>query len=197
MPHSWSTANWPTPDGNHPYSDPALSRRERLVRILVAEQSGDKKQLKLLEETTRYRTYRFADTQFPSMMLNVMTLIHVSEQLEQATMCLLALWNTSAFGDEDGTWDQMAKYGAYRFKIGREAWLQFTEKLGIDGHHLVRDNYQGLMLEMCGDNICNIAPSAEEVRTSLASAGHPVDELISVDTLRKCWQQMFARACEE
>jgi hypothetical protein len=186
-----------TPDGNAPYSDPALSRRERLVRILVAEKSGDKTQLQLLEETTRYRTYRFPDTQLPSAMLNVMALLYVGEQLEHATMCLLALWNTVLLGDEDGAWDRMAMCGAYRFKIGRDAWRQFTEKVGIDGDHLVRGNYQGLMLEMCGENICDLAPSAEEMRASLAASGQPVDDLISVEALRKSWHQMFAGACAE
>jgi hypothetical protein len=185
-----------TPDGNRPYPGPALSRKERLARILVAEQSGDKTQLKLLEETTRYRTYRFSDTQLPSMMLQVMALIYVNEQLEKATACLLAMWNAMAFGDEDRAWHQMAMCSAYRFKIGREAWRQFTEKLGIDGDSLVLGNYQGMMLETCGENICHIAPSAEEVRATLASVGHPVEELVSVDSLRKSWQQMLAKVCE-
>jgi hypothetical protein len=185
-----------TPDGTRPYPGPALTRRERLVRILVAEQSGDRAQMRLLEETTRYRSYRLPDTQLPVMMLHTMTLMYVNEQLEHATTCLLALWNAGASG-EDETWDGMAMNSAYLFKVGREAWRQFTEEIGVDGGHLVRGNCQGLMLDLCGDNICNLAPSADELRATLAADGHSAEDVVTAARMRKSWRRLFAEACGE
>jgi hypothetical protein len=109
---------------------------------------------------------------------------HRTPQLEHATTCLLALWNAGASG-EDETWDGMAMNSAYLFKIGREAWSQFTEEIGVDGGHLVRGNYHGLMLDVCGDNICNLAPSADELRATLAAAGHSGEEVVTAARLRK------------
>ncbi|HWB44403.1 MAG TPA: hypothetical protein VG900_03115 [Hyphomicrobiaceae bacterium] len=81
------------PDGAL-YCDVIVQRWEKFTggkAEQVAEQSNDKAQLKLLEETTRYRTYRFSDRQLPAMMPHVMGLIYLSEQLEHGTMCLLSL----------------------------------------------------------------------------------------------------------
>ena len=190
-----------TPDGQHPYpgpQGPVLTRRERLVRILKAEKNGDRTELRLLQQTTEYCYYKMPDTQMPQMMLQILAMQYVNEQLEQSTALLMSLWNTMAFGDPDGDWDRLGMVSAYRFAIGVEGWRLFCEGLGVDPEMLVAGNYKGNMLEVCNENICRLAPGAEELKQYLAETGNPAEEeLATADDLRKGWKKMFAKVCHD
>lgn len=189
-----------TPDGQQPYpgpQGPVLTRRERLVRLLKAEKSGDRTELRLLQQTTQYRRYRFTDVQLPQMMLNVMAMQHVNEQLEHATSVLLALWNTAAFGDEHGDWNFIGMSSAFFFRTGTEGWRMFGEWLGVDVDYLVKENYKGTMLETCTENICNIAPSPDEIKALLAEHGLPEPQLPTAESVHKSWRRMIAQMWED
>ena len=169
-----------------------LSRKERLVRTLAAEQKKDRTELRLLEQTNEIRHYRFTDLHLPKLLLNTMTMEHVIEQLEHATAVLLSLWNTAAFGDEDGDWDFLGMTNAFYFRIGVEGWRLFCESLGVDADYLMQGNYGGDMLETCGENICRIAPSADELKAYLVERGNPDPHLPTADGMFKAWRRMIA-----
>ena len=181
-------------NGQENRSGPVLPRKERLVRLLAAQKKNDHTELRLLEHATEYRYYRFPDTQFPMMLLQVLAMQYVNEQLERATAVLLSLWNTAAFGDEDGDWDLMGMTNAYMFRIGMEGWLLFCERFGVDSDDLVQGNYKGMMLETCSQNICNIAPSAEELKAYLAEKGEAKErDFVTAEDQCKSWRRMIGQ----
>jgi hypothetical protein len=168
-----------------------LSRRERVVRLVAAEAKGDKAEKRLIEHATPYRHYRLPDTMLPAHQLNVLAMNYVGEQLEQASMLLNAFFCTTIEGDEDGMWDFAASAAAYRFRIGREGWQQFTRGIGVDGDYLVRMNHSGFCLTAFGDKICNLAPSADELRGMLAQRGHHVEKLHTAEDVAKSYRRDF------
>lgn len=196
-----------TPDGQHTDGPDSsrLSRRQRLARLLAAEARGDHVEQQLVQSATPYLVYRFPDTRLPLMMLHTLTLIYVSEQLDQAATLLDSLWITAFQGDPDGALNLVGLISAYRFRIGREAWQQFTQGLGVDGDYLVRSNYLGRQLERCTENICTVAPSDEEmravfheaIRSVLNDAGHPADQMLTTAHLCRSWQKMFAQVGQD
>lgn len=189
-----------TPDGQFPYPGPQespLSRRQRLVRLLAAEAKGDKAEIRLIEHITPTRQYLFPDTTLPRLMLHILALTHVTQQLEQLAVFLQARWRDLADGDADGTWLFSANASAYRFRIGREGWRLFTEGIGVDGDALVRGNYLGIMLDLCADPICELAPSPETLRACFELNGRTVGTLTTAEDLAKVWRRMLAKICDE
>jgi hypothetical protein len=187
-----------TPDGQHAYPGPEgspLTRRQRLVRLVAAEARNDKTELRLVEHATPTRLYRFPDTMLPLQLLHIMALIYINEQLEQASMLLHALLREAVEDDADGSWDLIAHCSAYRFHIGREAWLQFAQEAGFDADYLVKANSEGVMLDLCGDNICQLAPTAEELKGVMEKAGHSVEEFQTAHNLAKSWRRLLAQIC--
>lgn len=171
---------------------PVLPRKVRLARTLAAEQKKDRTELQLLEQANEIRHYRFTDLHLPKLLLNTMTMEHVIEQLEHATAVLLCLWNTAAFGDEDGDWDFLGMTSAFHFRIGVEGWRLFCESLGVDADYLLQGNYGGQMLEECSENICRISPSADELKAYLVERGIPEPHLPTPDGIFKAWRRMIA-----
>ena len=158
-----------TPDGRHPYSPhPPIELRERLPRLVIADAQGNAAEVRLLEQASPRLYYSVPDTALPLQRLNVMALIYVNEQLEQAGQVLLAFHMARCEGDPDGRWNAIAAAAAYRFRIGKLAWEEFTSEIGIDGELLVRANYEGTLLEMCAENICNLAPRGISCRPCAA-----------------------------
>jgi hypothetical protein len=92
------------------------------------------------------------------------------------------------------------------FKIGREGWELFCNQIEIDAELLVRENYQGVLLEMIGDNVVGFAPSAEEVRKVVfeevdgereESTEATSRTVITAESKAKTWRMMFIRASKD
>jgi hypothetical protein len=137
-----------------------LSRRERAVGLLVAQAQRDKRQVGLLEHATPHYKYVLPDTFVPQQMLHILTLMYVNEQLEQAAMCINAMFCQAIDPDpeQDDERDAIAKAAAYLYRIGHDAWHQFMGSLGIDPALLLEANYLGGMLAFCDKKVCEIAP---------------------------------------
>ncbi len=186
-----------TPDGKRPYSldSPGLSRQERLVRQIAAEVRGDNAELQLIGQATPDCVYRLPDTMMPLQILHILALVYINEQLEQAGIFLHAMWRATVEEDVDGTWDLVAHLAAFRFRIGREAWEQFTQKTSIDARYLIDGNYQGALLDLCQDNICRLAPTADEVALIIKQSGREVGALQSADGLARSWRRLLTQVC--
>ncbi len=170
-----------TPDGTQPYSPIALS--ERLPRLITAHSEGNEQEVLLLEQASPKLHFAVPDTLLPLNKLNVMALIYVNEQLEQAGQLLHAFFMIDR--DDDEFWNAIATTAAYRFRSGKLAWEEFTAEIGIDGDALVRANYQGMLRELCSENICNITPSREVVQ-----AVCDLDQITCVADLVDGWRQI-------
>jgi hypothetical protein len=185
--------------GTAPVGDSPLSRRERTVRLLVAEAEENRSQIALLEHATPHHNYVLPDTRIPQGMLHVLTLTYVSEQLDLAALCMNAMLCQMLDPDPEQhrERDTTAKAAAYRYRIGRDAWHQFMESLELNPALLVNANYQGCMLAFCDKNVCAVAPSAEEMQAILAQSGYPHAELETAAYLQKGWHRLFALVCAE
>jgi hypothetical protein len=86
---------------------------------------------------------------------------------------------------------------SYRFRIGVEGWQRFCQEIGVKADVLVNGNYKGVALQVCGDNLCKLAPGSEELKALLASQGGPEDELVTAQDLQKTWRWLFAKICRE
>lgn len=189
-----------TPDGRHPYpgpDSPPLSRRERLVQLIAAEANNDRKQLRLLEFASPRCALRIPDTMLPLQMLHVMTLIHVSEQLEQTATVTNGLLSATLDAAHVDSWELTAVFGAYHFRVGRVGWEKFTESIGVDGDYLVRSNYRGRMLQIYGDDICERAPYEDQIRAELAKSGRSAKTLITADSAAKSWRKVLAQILDD
>jgi hypothetical protein len=188
-----------SPNGPFPgsYLSP-LTRQERVVRLLAAEASNDRVQQLLLEQATPFLLYRLPDVAMPTHMLSVMALMYVAEQLEAAVMVVNAMFCQATGDDPDDFWEHVGLLSAYRFRIGQEAWQQFTERLGVDGEYLVRGNHQGHFLAEYRDKICALAPSGEETKALLTKMPQKsADALTTAEDLCRSWQRLFAEICRD
>jgi len=176
---------------------PQLTRRQRVVRRLTAEAKNDDVELRLVRETARQRWYQYDETDLPYQMLQTMALMYVTEQLERAGMFLHAAWRMTAEGDNDGMRDLIGAANAYMFRIGKEGWKQFVDGLGIDGAALIRGNHQGMLLDLCGDNICGLPITPEQLRVAFSAHGLESQEFTTADDQRRSWRQLFAQVCED
>ncbi len=187
-----------TPQREHsgmPAGSSPLSCRERVVQMLDADSRDDQQQIRLLDQVAPRMSYAFPDTRIPLLGIHLMCLIYVNEQLEAAGMVLHAFWcGTMIDPDHDEYWNSMANCSAYRFRIGEQAWREFTEEFNIDGHELVQQNHVGWLLEFSADNICRLAPSEEELRLVLDD---DEVELLTAEDLAESWREMFCKFCPE
>jgi hypothetical protein len=175
-----------TSDGRQPYAPHcSVELKERLPRLVVAHANNDAAEMRLLDQAAPRLVYAAPDTAVPLQRLNLMALIYVNEQLEQAGQLLHAFFMTNIEGDSTGMWNSIAAAAAYRFRIGKLAWEEFTAEIGVDGQALVRANYQGTLLDMCAENICNLAPARDQLQ---AVCG--VEQVTCVAELVDSWRQI-------
>ncbi|TWU04184.1 hypothetical protein CA54_60660 [Symmachiella macrocystis] len=121
-----------TPDGRQPYAPHcSIELQERLPRLVIAQSNHDDAEMRLLEQASPRKFYAAPDIAMPLQRLNVMALIYVNEQLEQAGQLLHAFAMTNWEGDPDGVWNAIAAAAAYRFRIGKLAWEEFTTEIGV------------------------------------------------------------------
>jgi hypothetical protein len=184
-----SPANAKGSKANADSSSP-LTRRERVVRRLIAEAKDDQVEVRLVEHATPFQLYRWRDTTLPIQLLNILTLDYVAEQLDRAAMVANALF-CSAEEPDDTFWDFIGLVNAYAFRIGQEGWQQFAQELGVDADYLVDRNHRGVMLQAYSQKICGIAPSLEEVRTLFAEAGYPVERINTAEDVAQGWRDAF------
>jgi hypothetical protein len=188
------------------------TRRSRTVRLLMAQAKHDNKEEKLVGEETPRVLYEVPDTTFPLQMLHTMALIYANEQLEYAGLVAnargMVLQSSEATEGEHALfWLKVILIYSYMFKVGREGWELFCNQIEIDGELLVGENYQGVLLEMLGDNVVGLAPSAEEVRKVVfeevdgecreESAEAANRTVITAESKAKAWRMMFIRASKD
>jgi hypothetical protein len=145
-------------------------------------------------------------------MLHIMALIYANEQLEYAGLVanargMVLQSSEPAEGEQALFWLNVILIYSYMFKVGREGWELFCNQIEIDGDLLVRENYQGVLLEMIGDNVVGFAPSAEEVRKVVfeevdgerreESAEATSRTVITAESKAKAWRMMFIRASKD
>jgi hypothetical protein len=185
--------NAPAP---RPIEGSPLTRRQRTVRRVTAEATGDQVGRRLVRETARHYQYDLDETDLPYQMLQTLALMYANEQLERAAMFLHAVWRMSA-EDENGDWDLIGAVSAYLFRIGQQGWTQFTQELGIDGDAQVRANHQGELLELCGGNLCHLPITAEQLEAAFKARGFESSGLVTADDLARSWEQLFREVCED
>ena len=188
------------------------TRRSRTVRLLMAQAKHDDKEEKLVGEETPRVLYEVPDTTFPLQMLHTIALIYATEQLEYAGMVanargMVLQSSEAAEGEQALFWLKVILIYSYMFKVGREGWELFCNQIEIDAELLVRENYQGVLLEMLGDNVVGLAPSAEEVRKVVfeevdgerreESAEATSRTVINAESKAKVWRMMFIRASKD
>ena len=139
---------------------------------MVAEVKDDKVELRLIEHVTPRNLYAWADTTLPVMLLDMLSLTHVGEQLDRAAMVANAMF-CSALEPDDYYWEFIGKANAYFFKIGQEGWQQFAQGLGLDAKMMIERNHHGTMLSVYSQKICDLAPSADELKAILAMSATP------------------------
>jgi hypothetical protein len=164
---------------------------------LQAEAKKDDVELRLVRETAQHRWYQVDETDFPYQMLQTMALMYVAEQLERAGMVLHAAWRMTVEGDKDGMWDLIGAANAYMFRVGKEGWKQFVQGLGIDGDQLIRGNHQGLLLDLCGDNICGLPITLEHLQAAFSARGLESQEFTTADDQCRSWRRLFSQVCED
>ncbi len=161
--------------------------------MVVAHANGDEPEIRLLEQASPQLCYTVPDIALPLQKLNVMALVDVNVQLERAGNVLLALHMQRTEGDEHGMWSMIGSAAAYQFRIGKLAWEEFTSGIGIDGDALVRANYQGMLLDACSANICNMAPARDELQ-AVCDADVKTCVADLVDGWRHCQNGMIGKA---
>lgn len=189
-----------TPDGKQPYTPFGIStipRRERVVQLLAAECNEDLAQQKLLEQVSPRLVYTVADTLVPLQMLNTMCLIYVCEQLEFAGTVVHALWCATIDPEHEEFWTLTGCCSAYRFRIGEDAWREFTDEFDIDADALVRQNHCGQLLNRCAGNIRQRAPSEDEMRLLFEEDHLSTEQLLTTEDLSESWREMFLSACRQ
>jgi hypothetical protein len=173
-----------------------LTRQERFVRQVIAETKDDQVQLRLLKYATPRKLYHWLDTTLPIQLLDILSLVHVSDQLDRAAMVANCLF-CSALEPEDWFWDFIGLSNAYLFKIGQEGWQQFAEGLGLEAKMLIERNHHGAVLDAYGEKICGIAPTADEFKALVAKAGHPAEWIPTAETVAQGWRDDFMPILDE
>jgi hypothetical protein len=176
---------------------PPINREERFRRTLAAEAANDKKELRLMAHLAPQRTYQLPDTMLPRMMLNLLTLVHVADQLDRAGMVFMALFQAARDGDQEGHWDFIGECHAYRFKVETDGWELFADELGVDGQALIEENHQGILLELFTDQIYEVAPTEEEIMERVAQYGDDPAQLPTAERLGRQWRRLLRKVLKD
>ncbi|HUQ71569.1 MAG TPA: hypothetical protein VM165_18720 [Planctomycetaceae bacterium] len=175
-----------------------LTRRDRVVRRLEAEWADDRATTKVIERATPVYGYYLPDTQIPTLMLHILTQIHVNEQLETGGLFQLAAREaliqekTERRPFELVSWhDCLIHIQAYLYRVRYDGWRLFTERLGLDGQRLIENNYAGQFLAIYDENLLDAAPEPEKVR-ELGSRylQTPVEALVTAEDDARSWHNL-------
>lgn len=210
-----------TPDGEQPYvmqtqaTVTLVSLQERVVRLVMADAQKDRTAVELVKQSSPRITFEAPDTFRPTLMLNTLATAYACEQLEQAglffqTMFLVARpladsvleGTTSPSADDlvdDWGSNYLASCYAYRFRVGKAGWEQFTKSIQVDGDLLLRGNYRGVFLKQCEAEIIRLSPTLEELqelhREAPTTEPQADPEFVTADDVCRQWRRLFARAC--
>jgi hypothetical protein len=184
---------------------PKIERRVRVARSIMAQATGDKDSLALLDGSTPKYWYHMPDTLLPQILLSTLASNYVVQQLDCAGMVLHAI--VSLHGDEPDTkfCAQVLAVYSYIFKTRRDGWELFCGEIGIDPHYLVNENYDGLLLQMAAERIASFAMTAEELVETLKELGAneggeteaTVSSIVTADDLAKAWRGLYRRITRE
>jgi hypothetical protein len=163
----------------------------------------DSRQVALIDQITPKKWYFLPDTQFPEQMLQTLSLLHVTEQLESAGMFLFGAWSSLL---EEGTVpperELMLMVHAYLYQVGHEAWTLFCQSLDIPRHVLLTGNYEGTLLSLCDEYLLPRAPSKESLEEMirhlpLSSVDQTPLSVVTPELKPRKWQRLFGQVCRE
>lgn len=178
-----------------PGETPPLSRQVRVTRLVMAQANKDTAAQKLVEQATPRLIYTLPDTAMPEQMLHILTLMHVTEQLEAVGMVVNALYMIALGKSDLSLCAKMLAAYAYRFQIGREGWERFCKQIEVDPQYLIDSNYHGPLLAMIGDHVASLVSTSEEVRQVVFTDGET--SLVTAEHLARNWLRMFEKAMQE
>jgi len=189
-----------TPDGQHPYRSAftTVPIRDRIAKILVAEAKGDTAAKVEVNKSSPRVCLRVLDTWLSYNLLGSMAKMYIIEQLDAMVMVINGLFCDlldGPEGDPEGGWDAIAGFFAYKFRTGRDGWEQFTEEIGGPGvgEYLVKENYGGELLNIFGERVRNLAPSADQVKERIARIGVETDRLWTAEDFCEAWHEILGQ----
>jgi len=175
--------------GGGPPAKAPLCCDERLRRYFVAFHKGDRREIEFIKRITPKSTYALSDLMLAEGMIHTLSLVHVTRQLESAAWVLsttLAIQTSEEPRLELGLiWG----VHAYLYKVRSDGWNSFTDKLGINGDSLVRNNYLGNFLALQGQQVYDQAPTVEELQAEFAACDMKAPRLLTAD---ECTEEYYA-----
>lgn len=175
----------------------SIPRDERLKRLLVARMKEDDQEIKFVEDSSPTVWYAMPDTRMSEMVLNTMAAVHTAEQLDRASMVLLAMWRIEMKDERYEFWHQIEVLHAWNFSVHREGWRLFVEDLGVEAEWLIRVNHQGSFLELFSDQLDALRPDSAEFKRVLESMGQSADELATADCVARGWRSTLDEVLRE
>lgn len=165
---------------------------ERIPLLVAAEARGDDAERRRLFDAAPLRTWRFSEHLLAEQALNVLAMLHITEQLDAAAGYFFALWCLDYVDDPcPENWLLSADALAYRFVVNADAWRRFCGELGIAADALTAANHRGWFLGYCEQHMPANAPTADALRARLAECGRDVTELVTADQLLASWRNLL------
>lgn len=174
-----------------------ITRRNRLRRLLAARQENDREGVELVESTSPHSYYVLPDLRMPEMMLAVLATQHAAEQLDHATMLMMALWRLTLRDETEEFWSFMGTIHGWRYRIGKEGWERFAEDIGFDGDQYLLETHNGSALELFDQKIFEVCPQREDVEQALLDAGRDPTNVISADSIVRKWHSQLNEILEK
>lgn len=175
----------------------SIPRRQRFKRLLSARMKNDHQQVRLIEESSPTLSYAMPDTYMAEMMLHSMAVMHAAEQLDRASMALLAIWRMSLNDEQYEFWDETATLQAWSFSVERDGWKLFAEELDNDPEWLIAANHRGLFLEFFSDQLNSLAPDRAEVEAFLVRKGRSTEHLVTPQCVARRWRKLLETPLEQ
>jgi hypothetical protein len=174
-----------------------LTPWERIPLMLAAEARVDELERRRLSDSAPIEAVKMPDYLMPLMALNTMSLMYITEQLDHLASYWHAVCQFLITEDKKRLhWKTSADAFAYVFSLNAEAWKRFCGGLNIDAAFLTTSNSLGCMLAFAESCMPNVAPSRDELRTTLGEYGVEDPNPVTADDLLASWQRLFD-ACTE
>jgi len=168
-----------------------LAPMERVALIAAADARGDEVEQRRLDATAPVIHLRFADYLWPSIKINTLALIYLTEQLDALANYWHALWRLDDPTDaEPEDWLLMADMSAYYFVCNADAWRRFGSELNLDPDYLAISNYRGWLLQFCAQRMPKNAPTREALIARYREQGR-AGEPLTADAMLQGWRHIY------
>lgn len=172
-----------------------LSVWERIRLRLRAIDRKDEAEEELLVAAAPVEKWALHHHSMTELMLHIMALLYVTEQLEHTGWYFWVALNIDDEGDLEDVNDMLGLMNthSYCFRVKALGWRKFCESIEVDPDALVRANQSGTLLENCEKQMCEIAPTADELSSLLRKHGMEVGPLKTADSECESWRGMLDR----